>query len=83
MSLLFICVQLVCLDISANKLVKLEVLKDLVPKTTDMTMLNLSNNKVGLVYFLVIIGGLVALKCYTVEPRYLELAYFELPLISK
>ena len=35
-----------CLDISANKLFKLEMLKELATKTPDLTMLNLSNNKV-------------------------------------
>ena len=35
-----------CLDISANKLFKLEMLKELATKTPDLTMLNLSDNKV-------------------------------------
>ena len=38
--------QIVCLDLSDNKLFKLEILKGLVSKTPGLTMLNFSNNKV-------------------------------------
>lgn len=37
--------ELVCLDMSANKLFKLDMLKELASKTPDLNLLNLSNNK--------------------------------------
>ena len=44
--------QLVCLDMSANKLFKLDMLKELASKTPDLNLLNLSNNKVRSSIFL-------------------------------